>query len=196
MSLPFAICQRQDTCRRRLSTIRALSLSSLLHCCPALPGCSHVTCNGVDRVVFSTEKSILPSCLKENNVVLHWTRQLCVQGDNWLSIPSLVAGEVMLFFNFISPSEVFTEPKKSNSKLLHLPSSIAQDNTTSWRAWRGWSSSVQSLSPGRRCPAQTALRLDPQDHEKLKWPSLLALKRVARRTLAILGQVKWSWRRS
>ena len=30
-----------------------------------------------------------------------------------------------------------------------------------------------------------AHRLDPQDHEKVKWPPLLALWRVARRTLAI-----------
>ena len=53
-----------------------------------------------------------------------------------------------------------------------------------------------SLVTGRRCPAQTAPRLYPRNHEKVKWPPLLAVKRLARRTLAMLGQAKRSWRRS
>ena len=54
----------------------------------------------------------------------------------------------------------------------------------------------QSCHRGRRCPAHTAPQLDPENHEKIKWPPLLALKRVARWTLAILGQAKRSWKRS
>ena len=40
----------------------------------------------------------------------------------------------------------------------------------------------------RRCPAQMALKLDLQDHEKAQWPPLHALKRVGGWTLVILGQ--------
>ena len=59
-----------------------------------------------------------------------------------------------------------------------------------------FSSLVTEGGRGRRCPAHTAPQLDPGDHEKIKWPPLLALKRVAQWTLAILGQAKRSWKRS
>ena len=80
---------------------------------------------------------------------------------------------------------------------------LSEQTVTVW-----WSSSThgepgrgrhlqqQSCHRGRKCPAQRAPQLDLGNHEKVKWPPLLALKRVARRTLAILGQVKRSWKRS